>query len=304
MKQVNIENFRQKEQAQKIFGHGFQSETNAGRGRELKLLAVYLRDECGMKSKEIWDYLVKFCEERVHDYHYRAYYRIIDAACKYAGNKQNVLIQVDSLPVTFQEVDYIEKLDIPYEQKKVMFSILMIKKLDKACYEQRHDEKYQMGYLSADDDKLRFLKKVSGVKSNIPRDVFYEWREKGLIQVSYAGYILSFMNQMTEHMKDFPHTTVMEVKHFDCFGAYWDQMFRGDKMTSCDVCGKPIWKTKANVCYCKEHADPYVSVPVHMIKTVECQNCGQMFFASAHAAKAKYCPPCAKAIKEASKDQI
>ena len=297
MKQVNIENYRQKEQAQKIFGHGFQTNSNAGHGRELKLLAVYLRDECNMKPREIWDYLIKFCEAHVSDYHYRAYYRLIDVACKYAGNKQNVLIQVDSLPVSYNEMAYIESLDIPYDHKKIMFSILMIKKLDKACYEQRHEEEYKMGYLSADDDKLRFLKKVSGVKLNIPKEVLFEWREKGLIQVSYAGYILSFMDQMMHYQEELPEVIVMNIRHFDCFGAYWDLMFKGEKMTSCKVCGRPIWKTKANVCYCKEHTEAYAGVPVHMIKPVECQNCGQMFYASAHAAKAKYCPPCAKVLK-------
>ena len=297
MKQVNIDNFKQKEQAQKIFGHGFQTNSNAGHGRELKLLALYLRDECKMKSKDIYEYLAKFCEDHVFGYHYRAYYRLIDAATKYAVNKGNVLVQIDSLPVYGHEIGFIDTLDIPYEHKKVMFSILMLKKLDKACYEQRHTEDYKMGYLSADDDKLRFLKKVSGVKLNIPKDVFFEWREKDLIRVSYAGYVLNFMEELESTTKLVMPVEVAQVKHFDCFGAYWDLWFKAEQMTTCKVCEKPIWKTKANICYCKEHAEAYTNVGVHMIKPAECQNCGQMYFASAHAAKAKYCPPCAKALK-------
>ena len=177
----------------------------------------------------------------------------------------------------------------------------MLKKLDKACYEQRHVEEYKMGYLSADDDKLRFLKKTSGVKLNISKEVFYEWRQKDLIRVSYAGYVLNFMDQLENTEKLVIPVEMMQVKHFDCFGLYWDLLFKADKMTTCKICEKPIWRNKANACYCKEHAEAYTSVGAHMIKQVECQKCGQIYFTSAHAAKARYCPPCAKVHKNNTK---
>jgi len=290
IKNVDIKNFRQKEQAMFIYGHGFQSETERDKARELRLLALYLRDECGMKPREIESYITDFCVEHCANYHFRAYYRMIGNACKYAENKKNVLIQIDSLSVYQNEIEYIDQLDLPYEHKKMMFSILMLKKLDKECYEQRQDGEYKMGYLSADDSKLRFLKKTSGLsKVDIPKDVFYHWREKGLIRVSYAGFILDFMDQMKHGGIE-----VMAVKHFDSFGAYWDLLYNGSKMLLCQKCEKPFYKTSGNQFYCKEHRGYRVQTEVHKTKIAVCETCGDNYYVSAHAVKARVCPSCSR----------
>lgn len=295
---MNVENYRQKERAVQIFGHGFQSDKKSERNMELKLLALYLRDECLMKPREIEAHITAFCQQYCEDYHFRAYYKMIEGACKYAANKENVLIQINSLPVYQSEVEYIDSLDLPYEHKKVMFTILMMKKLDKECFEQRRqggeETEYKMGYLSADDDKLRFLKKTSGAasKTDIPRDIFYYWREAGFIRVSYAGFVLNFMDQM-----DHAGAEVMKVEHFDCFGSYWDLLFKGQHMGLCKVCSKPFRKSSGNQCFCKEHGGHREAAVIHKAKQVICDECGHLFFVSSHAAKAKLCPPCARKDK-------
>lgn len=245
-----------------------------------------------MSEREIEEYLVKLCEREIEGYHFRRHYKLIESACKYARDKKNVLIQVDSLPVYDSEIQYIDSQDISYDEKKLMFSILMLKKLDKECFEQRHEnEEYKMGYLTADDEKIRFLKKTSGIatKTDIPKDVFYHWRETGYIRVSFAGFILDFMDQMWHDGIE-----VMAVEHYDSFGAYWDWFFNADKMTVCEVCGKPIGKTKVNKRYCKQHTKFKENTPLHMTKQAICSLCGKMFYVSAHASKAKYCPPCSR----------
>lgn len=288
IKSVDVKNYRQKEQAMLIYGHGFQSENIRQKAGELKLLALYLRDECGMKKAELEEYITHFCEKYSPDYHFRTYYRMIGNACKYAENKSNVLVQVDRLPVYQAEVEYINSLDLPYEEKKLMFSILLLKKLDKECFEQRQGEEYKMGYLSADDSKLRFLKKTAGLaKVDIPKDIFYHWREKGIIRVSYAGFILDFMDQMQHDGIE-----VMSVEHFDCFGLYWDLFFAEGKISTCQVCGKPFVKAAGNQCYCKEHRGTRSQVGLHKTKQLVCEECGKPYFVSAHAAKAKVCPSC------------
>ena len=287
----NLDSYRQKEFAQHVFGHGLQAESYGKQGYELKLLAVYLRDECGMSDKEIREYLIKFCEKEIEGYHFRRHYKLIETACKYAKDKKNVLIQVDSLPVYQEEVMYIDSLDISYDEKKLMFSILMLKKLDRECFEQRNGGEYKMAYLAADEQKLCFLKKAAGTSSklDIPKDVFYHWREKGYIRVSFAGFILDFMDQMEHNGIE-----IMQIKHYDCFGAYWDLLFNGDKVTTCKVCSKPIKKTSANKCYCKEHMKFTEPTVAHKTKQMECGNCGRKFFVSAHAVKARICPSCAR----------
>ena len=290
IKGINVNSFRQKDQAMIIYSRGFQSENERQRTGELKLLALYLRDECGMKRSEIEEYITAFCEQYSPDYHFRAYYRMIGNACKHAENKKNVLIQVDKLPVFQSEVQYIDGLDISYEEKKLMFSILMLKKLDKECFEQRQEGDYKMGYLSADDSKLRFLKKTAELgKMDIPKDVFFHWRENGIIRVSYAGFILDFMDQM-EH----DGVEVMSVEHFDCFGAYWDLLFKGDKISLCQHCGKPYHKTGSNQCYCKEHKGMRLQAQLHKAKRRECERCGEAYYVSSHAANAHLCPICAR----------
>jgi len=287
---VDINSYRQKDHAMIIYGHGFQTENIRQKAGELKLLALYLRDECGLKGKEIEEYVTNFCETYSSDYHFRTYYRMIGNACKHAEDQSNVLIQIDKLPVYQAEVEYINSLDLPYEQKKLMFSILMMKKLDKECYEQRQGGEYKMGYFPADDSKLRFLKKTAGLtKVDIPKDIFFHWRESGIIRVSYAGFILDFMDQM-------PHDglEIMSVEHFDCFGLYWDLLFNGSKMETCKMCGKPFHKTSGNQTYCREHRATRKTAQLHKTIQVVCEKCGKDFYVSAHAARAKICPRCSR----------
>lgn len=284
--------------AQKTFSSGFQTDTLYQRGIELKYLAVYLRDRCGLKPKQIRAYLDNFCATHVQDYNFRAYYKMIDKACSFADGKSNVLIQVDSLPVYKSEVDYILGLDIPDDQKKVMFSILMTKKLDMACFEQRGNGEYFMGFLKADAEKLALIKKRACVKRrmNIASDVFYPWREIGLIRVSNTGFLLDFMANMNHDGEE-----IMSIKQYDCFGDYFDCFLSDKKKSMCKSCGKPITRatTKIYCSGCAHVAHPYQHDT--LVKECVCSDCGVVYYVDARANRSTRCPSCQKKHRNVSR---
>lgn len=287
-----MEHFRQRDMAQKILGHGFQAPNASMWGYELKLLALYLRDQYGMKPSSIKAYLDVFCHDHIRDYHYRSCYRMIDAACKYAQDRKNALIQIDRIDVTEGEAGYIRALDMPYDHKKAMFTLLVIKKLDALCYEKRHaGSRYGMGYLSADEEKMRFFRQASCLppKINIPRDILFRWREMGLIRVTHAGFILDFMERMPADGE-----TAVSVRHFDCIGLYWDKLEHPEQTGECAVCGKPFRKIRGGRIYCPEHSGYRKGEKPPAVRKMTCEKCGEAFYVSAHAARARLCPPCSR----------
>lgn len=288
---IKYDSFRQLDAAQDTFGRGFRTSTASGRKQEMKMLSLYLRDRCGLGAKERESYLKNFCSEFIPGFVYRAYYSEIAAACRFAENPENVLIQIDSLPVYKAEVEWLQEMDIPKEEKTVMFCMLMMKKLDRECFIQRHsDQQYKMGFFSAENDKLKALKKQSGYKGDLALDVFYEWRRRGLVDVTYNGYILRFMEGCEERERG---EIVCSVTHYDCFGDWWNMIIAPEKYGRCKRCGKPFRSSGKRI-YCREHEQTREQKDLYSTRQAVCEVCGAPFFVIACDNRTRVCPPCKK----------
>lgn len=285
-----LDQYHQRQEAIQIFGNGFVE--GASIAVQLRLVALVARDICKMHGTELKSFLMKFCEDHIKDYNYRVYYRAIDAACRYANNKEHCLIEVDGIDVYKSEVEYIQSIGLTPKEEKVMFTIMMVKKLDRECFQQRHaGEEYSMLFLSVDEDKMKTIKRLTGITSrlNLPKDIFHSWNQKGIISVTNTGIILNFMKEMVED-----GDIVLNVKHYDNFGIYWDCIAGSDKRGVCHCCYKPYKPANNKSIYCKEcsakHGRKGNELPP--VKEITCDNCGQNFYVDARNAKTRICRKC------------
>ena len=99
--------YRLKDYAIWVFGNGFHNGHYSA--FDMKMLALYLRDECGMKPARLREYLIDFMQaesgrQNKSELAFRA-----QEALAFAAKKQNVLIQVDRVSVYESEVQWLKE---------------------------------------------------------------------------------------------------------------------------------------------------------------------------------------------------
>lgn len=290
-KGVVYNKYRLKDYAVWVFGHGFHNGKYSA--FDMKMLALYLRDECGLKPMRMREYLIKFMKARSgvqnnSELSFRA-----QKALSFAAKKQNVLIQIDKVPIYESEVRWLTELDVPNDAKKVLLAVMVQKRLDAECYLQRHEGKeYYLGYLSADVGKVREIKKMACVptKLDVYRDVFGALNEKGLVSIGHASFKLDFWEQL-QWGED--SEIAFEIEHFDAAGLYWDELMGDKKVKRCKSCGRPFKRRSNRQMLCKECAEFGVEEEPHA-KQIRCIDCGEVGWVPAKMNHGERCPKCQK----------
>ena len=284
--------YRLKDYAIWVFGTGFHNGHYSA--FDMKMLALYLRDECGMKPARLREYLIDFMQaesgrQNKSELAFRA-----QEALAFAAKKQNVLIQVDRVPVYESEVRWLKELDVPDEVKKVLLAIMVQKRLDAECYMQRHEGKeYYLGYLPADITKMLEIKKMACVptKQDIYLDVLGRLSQMGLVTIGHASYKLDFWEQLNWGQGS---EVAFEIEHFDATGLYWDELMGDKKVKRCEHCGKPFKKRSNRQVLCKECSESGAKYEEPQARQHRCQDCGELFWASVSTTCVQRCPPCQK----------
>lgn len=283
---MNQYKFRDYEYAQKVYNEGFLSKYQ---DTEIKLVSLYMRDILGIENKsERKDAIITFCEKNISGYNRASHFKLVNRALNYSCNKSNKLITIDFVTVSKSEIEYIQNQDLTDTEKKVMFTLLVWKKLDKIWFEIKNENKtYDNIFFKGSKAKYQDLKKMSCIKSNINvnSDVIYVLISKGYITSYPKGSIrLDFINKI-EYSDD--DEIVLEIRTYPLVGYYWDMYNGNNHIRTCLKCDNIFYKTSNNQIYCKDCK----GYEKQKTKILTCVDCGKEFEVDSGSRKTR-CDDC------------
>lgn len=242
--------YNEKEYAKAIINQGFITKYYS---YELKILAKYYRKEENKKAKERKELLYKFCEEHITNFNRVKYFKMINSALKYGSKKKNQLIIIKSVPVTIKEIEYVNKLDIDYNYKKVLFTFIMKNKLNKELCLQKFGKASDYNFFGGKREFYKEVYEMSKVsKKKDINTIINELSNFGYIDVRTRGRInLLFIDNIEES-----DDIIFNIEDFDDIGYYFDYYNGENNVIECanENCHRLIKKSSNKIKYCSSCA--------------------------------------------------
>lgn len=225
---------------------------------ELRVLALYYREQ-GHPPKKRRELLYEECEKHIKDFNRVKLFKAINSAVNYSSNRKNRFIVIDSVSVSQSELNFIDELDIDYNYKKILFTMVVMDKLSKERYKIiANKEPNEEHYFGNPPSKYTELMKTSTVSRgsfkknghvNI-HDVIRYFSEIGLVQVNMGIIKLLFMYDMNKSEDE-----EVVVKDYENIGLYYDLYSGVKNIKECESC-EVIMKVRSNRAkYCKPCAN-------------------------------------------------
>lgn len=239
--------YNEEEYAKQIEKSGFLTKYH---NYELTLL-VKLWKKNNIKPKQRKEKIYKFCEKYIENFNDVKFFRKINAALKNGSKKDNPLINIEKIPITDKEIQYINDLDIEYNYKKVIFCLLVNMKIKKEICKIKYSKNIEGNYISGTQKRYNEILKVSKISNTYKiNDIINVLEKLGLIDVRTRGKInLLFIKNIEDSCK-----IIFNINTFDNIGYYFD-WYNGDKkIIRCENCGKLIRQSANNRKYCRSCA--------------------------------------------------
>lgn len=278
--------YRETEYVRRILAGGFQS---ASYKYEACLLALYYRDVYGCTQGERKKLLETFFKNNIPGYTPTAYYKTIRYAISESKRKKNVLIDVESLPIYKNEIEYIDNLFVTNDTKKLLFSFLVRLKLNAEVNRQRTGEYELRLYFSGGSGDYRRMRDYADIKvPNINKTIIADLANKGLVRVLYNGMIyFTCFEDMGEQSE-----LAFEVKHLFSAGLYYEWYHDHDHYRLCAECEKPFKVSRSCILYCPDHSGGYSKKFSEQEDVYQCTKCKGMFMASNFHKRVDLCDKC------------
>ncbi|MCY8466890.1 hypothetical protein [Bacillus atrophaeus] len=236
--------FKEKDYAELLLKKGFISKNF---GTEMKILAKYFKS-LGKKPKEREKLLYKFCEKHIVDFSRVLYFKKINSALNYTRKKENVLINIDQIEITKNELEVIDSLDVDHVQKKLCFTLFTLNKLYSTIHEIKYGDKNIEHFYGGNNKKYKELIDAShtSLTANKLHLIIGELASKGIVEIRNKGFIkLSFIYEI------YPDNEVaVIINSFDDIGLYYDLYTGQPKVKRCSECKTPIKATSNRTKLC------------------------------------------------------
>lgn len=232
--------YKERSYAEEILKNGFTSNHIK---YELKILVKYYKEQ-GLKPKERKEAIYKFCEKNLEGFDRVTHFKMINSVLNYGQNSKNKLIEIENIPITKSELTYIDNLEVSHDFKKVIFTLLVLNKLNKKFHEIRNDMKYNNEHYFGGTNNYKEL--IAAAKIPLKRnkqihEIIGELDKKGIIEITGNGSIkLSFIYEIPNDGE-----IEMDIINFDNIGYYFDLYKSENKVKKCECCSIPI-KVKSN----------------------------------------------------------
>lgn len=291
---MNEFKYKDLDYAKNIIEHGFSKKYF---NTEIKLVALYLRDVLDIRKKEERkNELHNICKKYLKDYHRMKYYKVVNKAIDYSTCKKNQLITIESIPVLKCEIDYFNSVGLTLDEKKLLFTLLIIHKLNKEYFEiKKPDEPYNNIYFKGGTSRYSDLKKISNIsnKVDINIDLISKLAKRGYLQLYSRGCIrMNFMEQID--YDDNTGEVAFEITNYNNIG-YWFEWYTGNKrINKCSKCGNVFYKKVNNQIYC----DKCQGYEKQNVKTIVCCDCGIEFETNSKNSQSTRCSDCYKKYRK------
>ncbi|MFP2985416.1 hypothetical protein KM776_11425 [Bacillus velezensis] len=231
--------FKEKDYAELLLKKGFISKNLS---TEMKILAKYFKS-LGKKPKEREKLLYEFCEKHIVDFSRVLYFKKINSALIYARKKENVLINIDRIEITKNELEVIDTLDVDHVQKKLCFTLLTLNKLYSTIHETKYGENNKEHFYGGNNKKYKELIDAShtSLTANKLHLIIGELAAKEIVEIRNKGFIkLSFIYEI-----ELDSEVGILINSFDDIGLYYDLYTNQQRVRECSTCNTPI-KIKSN----------------------------------------------------------
>jgi hypothetical protein len=218
---------------------------------ELQLLVKYYK-ELGYKPKERKELIYQFCEKYMDGFDRVLHFKLINSALNYGKNKNNILVEIENVSITKEELNYIDSLSIDHDYKKVIFTLLVLEKLNKQYHEIRNESKNNEHYFGGAKKYKELVEtsKISLKKNNQIHNMIGHLDELGIVQITGNSSIkLLFMYDIPESDE-----VGIIVSTYDNIGYYYDLHTSENKVKKCESCETPIKPKNNKNKYCEECA--------------------------------------------------
>lgn len=212
---------------------------------ELIILAKYFKS-LGLNRSEARSKIIDICNRSIKEFYYEVYYAIIEGSINVGFKKE--LVQIDEIKFYKEELDYINSINVNYSVKKLMFGLVLIKKINQAVANSEN-----MGFVF-NGSKYNYsnLKKLSGLSNRTQKQINYMFADlidSELISIrdDDRKYLL-FMEHI-QNSKELAFT----VSNFETAILLFDNYNDKYKVNVCEVCGE-IFKVESKSFppkYCK-----------------------------------------------------
>lgn len=229
-------NYKEKDYAEHLEKKGFVSKH---RQSELNILAAYWYSEKGIKGTKLKEKITEFCKKYDINFRPTRDYGMISKALKQAAKR--ALVQIDSVPVYKEELQWIEDVPLGRVFQKALFVILIQKRLENMVRLGNEEGLIQplVPVLSTNTKKFKDMIKAGGfpAKTNFDKDIIFELSQRGLVTPLYGGKVaLDYFKSLPQNV-----TMVHEIEEFDEVGAVYDYWLGDRKAMKC-ACGAIFWK--------------------------------------------------------------
>lgn len=243
--------------AQRIEQSGFLTKYHV---YELTLL-VKLWKQQGIKPKERKEKIYEFCEKHIKGFNKVKYFKKINSALNSGGKKNNPLIIIDEVPITENEIKYINNLQLDYSCKKILFSLLVNNKIKKGICRLKYGDSSNYNFIGGKQKYYNEIYETSKIsKTQKINNIINTLQALGFIDVRTRGRInLLFIDNIENSNR-----ILFNITTFDNIGYYLD-WYNGDpKIIRCENCSKLIKQTNSVRKYCKACARE-----INIRKTIE-----------------------------------
>ena len=237
--------YNELEYAKYVEKNGFTSKNYY---TEMVLLVKYWKS-IGNKPKERKEKLYKFCENNITGFNRVLYFKIINSALKSGSRKDNSLIVIEQIPVTISEITYVNNLDIDYNYKKVLFTLLVNNKIKKEICKLRFGQVSEFNYVGGKKKYYNDIIEMAKIEKSYKVNNIINWlSDNGFIDVRTKAKVnLIFINNIPED-----DNVAFSITTFDNIGYYFDWYNQDNKIIKCENCGKLVKATNNRKKYCKE----------------------------------------------------
>lgn len=243
---MNQYKYNEEEYAKIIESKGFLTQYHT---YELTLLVKYWKKK-GIKPKERKEKIYEFCKKHIEKFNEVKYFRKINYVLNKGNRKDNPLIIINNIPITDNEFKYINKSNIEYDYKKILFSLLVSMKIKKEILRQKYGNQSDFYFIGGTQKIFDEIFEMSKLPNNIYEinSIINMFENLGYVDVRTKGKInLLFMNEIEKS-----DVIVFEIITFDNIIYYFDFYNGDEKIIKCIDCGTFIKQSKnKHKKYCK-----------------------------------------------------
>lgn len=228
----NLFLYNEKLYAEHIISTG---ELGKHKTRELRILGKYYK-YIGMSIVEIKDKIIEFCNDNVSGFDMDIDFRMINNIINYTKKNTSKLLIIESVPITDEELNFVNSVDLSYDHKKVLLGLIIHNKINKEIATNAYSIDSWKNYFGSNSREYQVLRNNCGIKNNaVMMSIMHDLYINGFTENRVGKKPrLKFINEIKDG------NVIYELKVINNFSLLYEKLNGNNKITECTICGELI----------------------------------------------------------------